>query len=425
MTAPPPPGGLAFEDFERRLLPVLWKQPETAPDLFTADEVAAYVTEKAARPYHPGYIYEDLLRAFPRAWWLDSLEAALRARPEKIDDHARAGGARSLINAWAAIAPGDFAQTAHLLAGWDIHLKQTMGVLTAHRAAAAAGLRRMLADPDDPWRWRAAGYLLLLEPDAEPEFAQVIAAAPERAQYAAESALQRLGYLRKDGALRRMWPRASYHLSFPADYLLERDAGAPFTIRDPAAAPLHAIGGFVPARSHKGKAITLQHVITLDPVPADLGVTLPKLTLVIALHAADDDGTETYYVHRPDGTFEAHVRLYDWDFVRYQDHPAIRPGLVQLVPSPDALRFQAWGEQNTGQSLFRLGGLPVFVQAEVFPRCLRCEQPMVHLLSLDSGLPLDGKTEYGHPFLDWGSGGVANAFWCDACRVSAWTWACT
>lgn len=420
MTAPARPFDL--KDFERRFSAVRYEKTETAPALFTPDEVAAYVTAKAVAPHDFSYPYKDVLHAFPRAWWLAAVEALFRARPDP-QSSAEHRGAQSFVEAWVRQEPETFTHNAYELVRWGIGFQRTLGMLAVDREASVAGLRRLLADPTEPERWTAAGYLLLLDPDAEPHVARVLAATSEPERSRAAYRLEKYGFELENGALRRLWPRAVYHLAFPADYKLEYDSGAPFTIQDDAAAPLHAIGGAVPGKSDEGLPITLQRVLTLHPVPADLGVTLPRLTLVIGLDAVEDENSASYYVHEPDGTFEAHVSCYGWEG---RKPPApIRPAHVQLVPTPPELRFQGWGENYRGQSRFRLGGFPVFVQDKVFPPCLRCKRPMMHLLSLDSGLPLDGETEYGRPFLDWGSGGVANAFWCDPCRVSAWTWGCT
>jgi len=117
---------------------------------------------------------------------------------------------------------------------------------------------------------------------------------------------------------------------------------------------------------------------------------------------------------RPDG---------DDQELRRQSQSAFRPTQVKLVRSPAMSLFQSWGE-GIDENLCRLGGYPVFVQSPSYPNCIECGLRMPHILSLDSGLlleePRQGTTEHA-----WGSGGVANGFWCDACRISAWSWDCT
>jgi hypothetical protein len=160
----------------------------------------------------------------------------------------------------------------------------------------------------------------------------------------------------------------------------------------------------------------LHHVLTLDPVPADLGISASRLVLATSLDALAEEGCEHFCQHEPDGTVVTDDET--------GSHPAFRETRVSLVRSP-AARFQDWDNRKRDENLFRLGGFPVFVQAPSYPRCSRCKKTMMHLLSLDSDLPLDSEGPNGCVDFDWGSGGVANIFWCDGCRVSAWTWGCT
>lgn len=401
------------ENFDRRFAAVRYENPAAATEIFTADEVARYIAAKAERATDFSYPYEDVLRTFPRAWWLAPIAAILRAR-------GSGDGSSCFVAALLKVDPEYFADAPHQLIGWQINTTRILRALQANREAAEAGLRRMLADPSDGLRWLAAMYLALLVPDAETLIAQALTGSSEAEQQRASWSFQSFGYQLRDGILQRLWPRASYHLVFPAEYTIDRDAGASFP--GTATAPDHEFGGFIAGRNDRGERVLLHRVITLDPVPEDLGVTVPRLDLVMALLAVEDDNSATFYVHHADGTIEAQVRLFDWQ--GHTEHPAIRPTHVQLVRTPESLRFQRWGETTAGASLFRIGGPPVFVQSATYPKCPRCRFAMMHLMSLDSGLPLEKKYQAGE-FLDWGSGGVANAFWCDGCRVSAWTWGCT
>jgi hypothetical protein len=395
--------------FEERFSKIQYADDTSvATRMFTKAQVAAWISAKSLQETDFSYPYEDVLRIFPRPWWNEAIDEVLRS-------HSEAAGARRFVEALYKVDPASFAAAPQELVFWDIGFARTMRALEAGRDTALPALSRML-DAADPRRWKAAAYLLLLDPSREASLLQRASKAQLRE---AQSTLSRFGYEVHEGRLRRLWPEAPYHLVFPRGYLPERlqSSCEEGSFPDahgarPRETPGVRFGGLVKGRTPKGRRLELHHVLSLDPVPADLGVSTSRLVLATRLDTLTEDGGEHFCQHEPDGSV-----VMDED--ETGTHPALRETRVSLVRAP-AARFQDWGS-GRGENLFRLGGFPVFVQSPRYPSCSKCKAKMMHLLSLDSGLPLDSP----QASLDWGSGGVANVFWCDACLVSAWTWACT
>jgi hypothetical protein len=414
-----------IEAFDARFAAIrVLPDPSANVGQFTSEEVARWIAAKAEQGTDFSHPYEDALRIFPAAWWTEALRDIVRSRPTSR-------GAANFVKALVERQPSFFDSMPHELVPWRIGLARTMRALLAHPAVALEGLRRMADDPRESARWQAAGYALLLAPSKE-TYASVekaLAACAEPERDAAQWDLTRFGFEQHEGRLRRLWPDLVGHLRFPSDYLTgwraqREEVALPPGDAIPTLGTLR-FGGLVEGRTPEGRAIPLHHALTLDPVPAGLGVTTPRLVLATLLDALLDEGAPHYHRHDPSGTVVTpHRRVGDPDPGK-ATHPAIRPARVAIVRSPAQFRFQSWGESNGEESLFRLGGMPVFVQAPEYPACMDCQRPMTHLLSLDSGLPLEAPGPYGGLGLDWGSGGVANIFWCDGCRVSAWTWAST
>lgn len=400
--------------FDERFAAIRYAQPTRATERFTREEVASYVAAKARLPLDFALPYADVLRLFPPDWWRDAIVEVLRARPD-------AGGARAFVKALLEVDPAYFDAAPHELLGWGVGFARTMRALQARPEVARAGLRDVYAASQDRRRWDAAVYLALLESAEEPWLAAELRALGEpdastnRAALVAHDRVGELGFALRDGELRRHWPRATHHLAFPAGHFGPRTRPA---LEAPPGEPLptsFAFGGAVEGRGPGGASVQLAHVLTLDPPPPGLGVTLPRLVLAVSRALLEGDGSPRFYRHLPDGTVAC-------DDASLGEHPPFRAASVRLVRTPAALAFQAWSEED--ENLFRLGGLPVFVQSPSYPACPDCGATMLHILGLDSGLPLEGAHQ-GATEHWWGSGGTANGFWCDACRTSAWTWQCS
>lgn len=188
----------------------------------------------------------------------------------------------------------------------------------------------------------------------------------------------------------------------------------------------HAMGGWVWATHPSGVRVRMHHVITLDPVPEGLGITLSRLVLAIDLDWCRDERVERYFAHDAHGELVANDRRIDPESIANEEsHPPLRAMRVQLVPiAGDEALDRRWGRRN-GERCDRVGGEAFDVQGPPEADCSACHRPMRHVVSLDSGLPLEGVLPNGTSDLWWGSGGVASCFWCDGCRTSAWSWACT
>ncbi|AKU97425.1 hypothetical protein AKJ09_04089 [Labilithrix luteola] len=406
------------KSFDERLDKVRYNEPSLATAQFSRDEVVAYIEAKAQEKTDFGYPYRDVLKLFPRDWWLPSIEAILKAR-------WNADGARCFVDALFQAEPSYFADAPHELLDWNVGFARTMRMLQARPDVAREGLRRMFETRDGSDRWRAAAHLALLDASEEPSLGRALAAvtvpdssddAAKRSMSIAQWGLREYGYELRGDTLHRAWPRAAFHLAFPPGYLGGRPKEALEFPPGEALPSTFAFGGAIEGRNAEGGRVRLEHILTLDPVPPGLGVSASRLVLAASLWILEDERTESFYRHHPDGTIET-----ESDEVR--PHPAFQSTQVRLVRSPATKRFQSWGE-GTDENLYRLGGYPVFVQSPSYPNCIGCGLRMSHLLSLDSGLPLEeprhGTTEHA-----WGSGGVANGFWCDDCRISAWSWDCT
>ncbi|MDC0748011.1 hypothetical protein [Polyangium mundeleinium] len=405
-------------DFDERLDEIRYNNPALVTPQFSRDEVVAYIAAKALEKTDFGYPYRDVLKLFPRDWWLPSIEAILKARPN-------AEGARNFVDAFVKAEPAYFAEAPHELLGWNVGFARTMRMLQDRPDVAREGLRRMFESSKDFDRWHAAGHLAMLDASEEPYVGRALEAVtvPDGADEAAKKEmivaqwmLREYGYELRAGSLHRAWPRATYHLAFPLGYLGGRPKEMLETPPGDVLPSTFTFGGSIEGRSSSGERVRLEHFMTLDPVPEGLGISASRLVLAASLWTLEDERTASFYRHHPDGTIET-----ESDTVA--SHPAFRPTQVRLVRSPAMYLFQSWGE-GTDENLYRLGGYPVFVQSPSYPKCIDCGLRMLHLLSLDSGLPLEeprqGTTEHA-----WGSGGVAHGFWCDPCRISAWSWDCT
>jgi hypothetical protein len=87
-----------------------------------------------------------------------------------------------------------------------------------------------------------------------------------------------------------------------------------------------------------------------------------------------------------------------------------RPVSIRFSQLPERWYFQKWA--GSGGNLYRLGGLPSWVQSPKYPACPRCERTMSFFLQHDMGhpKPVDERTRET-------SDGMTHYFWCEPCRV--------
>lgn len=236
-------------------------------------------------------------------------------------------------------------------------------------------------------------------------------------------ALQQVGFTLVGEAFVPLYTEPVWHLTFaPED--LTPGSGQPEDRRHPTwALPTepgeHAFGGEVSECTCGVCGGPLHRLLTLDPVPPGLGVSLPGLTLATCLSCLGWEAQSLAYRHDAGGL---PVSL-DQRATRVQPQfpsPPLRALQVHLASTPPRWRWQDWGMSNGRENLHRVGGYPAWIQDAEYPDCRDCGAPMPFVLQLDSDLP----TADGGEWL-WGSGGIAYVFWCDSCRVSAALWQCT
>lgn len=293
---------------------------------------------------------------------------------------------------------------------------------------AFAALRERVEDPWASQETRLEAWRRLLE-TRDPEVLDWAARSTD-GRRVPEEVLQEfalIGYERQGEGVRRLYPEPVYHLSFSPEYRARQER--PFWTQrfhhptwqlDPAGErPLRFGGSSAGECAVCGGA--LHHLLTLDPVPAGLGVTgLERLELAGCLSCLGWTEHNLFYHHAEDGTPSAT----GYAGGRQEPDFVITPLLetrVALVETPPRWKWQDWGLSNARENLNRVGGHPCWIQGADYPDCPDCGQKMPFLMQLDSDLELEAG---GEPFM-WGSGGIGYVCWCDGCRVSGYLWQCT
>lgn len=224
-----------------------------------------------------------------------------------------------------------------------------------------------------------------------------------------------------DGSIRVTSHPTVQHLVFPSGHLDQEPSWLsthPTWHLDTTHAPRARFGGPADGRCN-GCEGSLHHLLTLDPVPAGVGVTsVSKLSLVACLHCLGWLVPVELFQHDASGGARD-VTLREREVPEFCDGPLVET-TVHVVDTPRRWRWQEWGMSNGRQSLHRIGGHPSWIQGADIPTCPTCRDPMAFVLQLDSNLPSATMRSYL-----WGSGGIAYVFWCDPCRVSAVFWQCT
>jgi hypothetical protein len=162
----------------------------------------------------------------------------------------------------------------------------------------------------------------------------------------------------------------------------------------------------------------LHNLITLNPPPAELGVTSrAALSIATCLSCLGWSEPVMFFRHDPQGEPMAIGGT-----PAKPEFPAgpLLETEAQLARTPQRWAWQDWALSNGRENLHRIGGHPTWVQCAAYPTCPDCGSVMPALLQLDSNLP----TRDGGQWL-WGSGGIGYVFWCDPCAVSASLWQCT
>lgn len=218
------------------------------------------------------------------------------------------------------------------------------------------------------------------------------------------------------------------HLAFSSPYLAEllekRSAKAedrchPTWIAAPEDAPTFSFGG-------TSKAICsicsqpLHHLITLDPIPAGLGVTdLPRLELAACLACLTLGCGVLSYHHDEHGSPHDISQSERWPQFAQENTPLfLRPTSVALLDLGPRWQRQDWCASNNRENLHRLSGHPTWVQDAEYLPCPVCNTPSSFLMQLDEGLLVTDDLAGEHWCWDWGGGGMAYILRCNHCKVS-------
>ena len=145
----------------------------------------------------------------------------------------------------------------------------------------------------------------------------------------------------------------------------------------------------------------LVHLVTLDDF--DAGITSPSPRLCI--ETCDGSLSPTYYSHDANGV-PTPMAPFHSDYDLPSDRAA-EERIVRLAATPSRWLRQSWGISNSRQNLFRLGGLPSWVQGPQIPLVPGTNRKMQFLLQFDS---LAG--------FFWGSGGMLYVFWDEESRIT-------
>lgn len=221
---------------------------------------------------------------------------------------------------------------------------------------------------------------------------------------------------------RQLVPQVVRHLQFPAGYVERQEDAEGWispTWQTPSPEACTARFGGLLETPCGFCGQTLHHLLTLEPIPAGMGVTtLSRLVLATCLSCEGWEEEILFFQHDAAGWPTAYHRAETLLSPRFPSGP-LEEVKVAIVELPRRWRWQEWGVSNGRENLNRLGGHPGWIQNADFPTCPACQNTMPFLMQLDSGL----KTEKDS--FDWGSGGMGYLFWCDACRISAAMWQCT
>ncbi|MER9300783.1 hypothetical protein NKI38_30585 [Mesorhizobium sp. M0621] len=197
-------------------------------------------------------------------------------------------------------------------------------------------------------------------------------------------------------------PPACHHFIFeegaPCDMSFPTHRNHP-TWHLPAAEPSFSVGGEGTATCPTCRN-RLVHLVTLDDLGGK-GGALPRLRIETCANSLE----LTYYSHDAAGVPTPIAPFHSaYDFM---SELARRASTVRLAPTPQRWLRQSYGVSNSRQNLFRLGGLPSWVQGPQFPLVPGTDREMKFLLQFDS---LAG--------FFWGSGGMLYVFWDEESRIT-------
>jgi hypothetical protein len=239
--------------------------------------------------------------------------------------------------------------------------------------------------------------------------------------------LKGVGLEKTPDGLRALDSETPLHLAFSPETVSAIHGRFRWFTEDPDATPHPTWHGFDPAApSHRfgGAGQTpcercrepIDHLLTLDPVPRSLGVSLSRLTIDACLSCIFEQNGDggAFFRHDPDGRPSALDDAGDGDPIspEFPSQPFAETG-VCLVDLGPRWQLQPWGAARGLPNLNRVGGPPSWVQDAGYEKCPSCASTMTFLMQLDSGLVTSDGGNY-----DWANGGVLFVCWCDRCRIS-------
>ncbi|CAN7335939.1 hypothetical protein [Mesorhizobium sp. LjNodule214] len=198
-------------------------------------------------------------------------------------------------------------------------------------------------------------------------------------------------------------PPACHHFVFeegaPSDMSFPTHRNHP-TWHLPAAGRPFTVGG-EGMGACPGCGKRLVHLVTLDDFGAQIAAPFPRLRIETCQGSLEP----TYYSHDTNGMPTPIAPFHSAD--DFTSEPVTKESTVRLAPTPPRWLRQSWLTSNSRQNLFRLGGLPSWVQGPQFPLVPRTNRKMKFLLQFDS---------FAGFF--WGSGGMLYVFWDEESRIT-------
>lgn len=149
----------------------------------------------------------------------------------------------------------------------------------------------------------------------------------------------------------------------------------------------------------------LFHVMTIEPVPHNFGISLKKLTLGFEFEYYE----KAFYKHDENG-FPHFIKTHELG--KKMEVDEILPTKIRLSETPKRWHYQDWGLSN-GENLNRFGGEPTWIQGAYYPTCPETGETMQFLFQIDN-VPSIGPFQFG------GGGGIFYFFWCDTSKISTY-----
>jgi hypothetical protein len=239
--------------------------------------------------------------------------------------------------------------------------------------------------------------------------------------------LLNVGFEGPEQQFRKLYTDTIFHLCFPAGFFRDEAAPVHLVKRNPTWRPRENVRftgkfGGQSERQCASCGDCLHHVLTLNPLPDNLGVTgLNSLSLETCLSCLgwEERASNLFYRHDELGRPTALAAFGNRVKPQFPAEPLLAAEII-LSPTPRRWFWQDWALSNSRENLNRIGGHPAWIQNADYLTCPICTKRMQHLLQLDSDLT----TVDGGQWL-WGSGGCCYVGWCDKCKASGFQWQCT